>query len=89
MAWVERENESAAGRSIVAHDPIPYREALASLRTGPTNGTAPMCATCDVVQTAASVPLHAVPVNSMQQRWADGVAAARAANTQNLPKHGK
>lgn len=32
MAWVNAEEQAGVGRSVVAHDPIPYREALASLR---------------------------------------------------------
>jgi len=35
LASIEREEQMARGRSVVAHDPIPYREALASLRSNP------------------------------------------------------
>lgn len=34
-AWVDAEEKASVGRSVVAHDPIPYREALASLRNSP------------------------------------------------------
>jgi hypothetical protein len=100
MKWVESENEIGKGRSVVAHDPIPYREALASLRTTPGMTNVAPCPTCgpttnDVMPMAYSKSLSRSEPSMMpttysksltaQQRWASSVAAARKANAQNLP----
>jgi len=85
MAWVETENEIGKGRSVVAHDPNPYREALASLRTSPAMTDVPPCPTCGPT-TSAPMPTAYSKSASAQERWAASVAAARKANAQNLPK---
>jgi hypothetical protein len=40
-AWIEAEEAAAEGRSVVAHDPIPYREALAAMREAPSMPSSP------------------------------------------------
>jgi hypothetical protein len=102
MKWVETENEIGKGRSVVAHDPIPYREALANLRMTPAMTNVAPCPTCGPTPSAvmpmaysktastqehsAAMPMAYSKSASAQERWASTVAASRKANAQNLPK---
>jgi hypothetical protein len=85
MKWVETENEIGEGRSVVAHDPIPYREALAGLRTTSEMINVAPCPTCGPTANAPS-PSPDWKTLTAQQRWAASIAANRQANAQNLPK---
>ncbi len=89
MKWVETENEIGKGRSVVAHDPIPYREALASLRTTPEINASAPCPSCGPAvnkELPKELPTAYSKSVSAQQRWAASIAATRKSNAQNLPK---
>jgi hypothetical protein len=85
MKWVETESEIGQGRSVVAHDPIPYREALASLLTAPEMTNVAPCTTCGPTVNEQP-PTPDWKMLSAQQRWAASIAASQKANAQNLPK---
>jgi hypothetical protein len=91
MVWVDQENAAAEGRSVVAHDPIPYREALASLRHAepPPQSMGAAYASPAMQAPTPSPNAGRATASDAQQKWAADVAKNRAANAQNLPKRGK